>query len=161
MNRRTFVYLFISLTMVALVFGSLPFAAAETSNAPVGMTETPCRTRPSEHACAEHAVPNTPVPNTPVPNTPVPNTPVPNTPVPKHARAEHACAEHACAEHARAEHACACRTRPSRRQQTRRPRRQSLGCPTPAVLRHRAELLPGSWCWSLRSSAASALWRLA
>jgi hypothetical protein len=70
MNRRTFVYLFISLMMVALVFGSLPFAAAEPSSAPVGMTET------------FTPVPNTPVPSTSVPNTPVPSTPVPSTPVP-------------------------------------------------------------------------------
>ena len=52
MNRRTFVYLFISLTMVSLVFGALPLTAAATSNV----------------ACRPDR--NTPVPtDTPVPVT--------------------------------------------------------------------------------------------
>ena len=41
MKRHTLVYFFIGLTMVALAFGSLPLAAAEPSNAPAGVTETP------------------------------------------------------------------------------------------------------------------------
>ncbi|MFZ1241891.1 MAG: hypothetical protein WAV66_21390, partial [Anaerolineae bacterium] len=44
MNRHTFIYLFISLfvglTTVSLVFGTLPLAIADTSMAPVGLTET-------------------------------------------------------------------------------------------------------------------------
>ena len=41
MNRRTLLYLFISLTMVSVVFGSLlPHAAADTSIVPAGLTET-------------------------------------------------------------------------------------------------------------------------
>lgn len=63
MNRRTLVYLFMGLTMVSLVFGALPLTAAETSNAPVGVTETPTS-----------APTNTPIPNTPIPNTLIPAT---------------------------------------------------------------------------------------
>ena len=95
MKRHNFVYLFISLfiglTMALFVFGSLPLAANEISNAPVGLTET---FTPPPTNTSVPVVTNTPVPaatNTPVPiatNTPVPaatNTPVPaltNTPVP-------------------------------------------------------------------------------
>lgn len=81
MNRHTLAALFVSLTMVALVFGSLPLATAETSNAPAGLTETPTL-QPTNTPVPNTPVPNTPIPNTPVPNTPVPNTPVPNTPIP-------------------------------------------------------------------------------
>ena len=81
MNRRTLVYLFISLTMASFVFGSLSVAAG-TSNVPAGLTETftPTPTTPAETA--------TPTPTeTPVAtNTPAPaDTPAPaetNTPVP-------------------------------------------------------------------------------
>lgn len=40
MNRKIFVTLFLSLTMISLVFGSLPLAASGTLNVPVGLTET-------------------------------------------------------------------------------------------------------------------------
>ncbi len=67
MNRKIFFTLFLSLTMMSLVFGSLPLAAAGTLNAPVGLTET-----------------FTPTPLVLVPPTQTPtHTPVPtNTAVP-------------------------------------------------------------------------------
>lgn len=40
MNRKIFVTLFLCLTMISLVFGSMPIAAAGTLNAPAGLTET-------------------------------------------------------------------------------------------------------------------------
>lgn len=95
MKRHTFVYLFITvfvgLTVVSFVIGSLPSAAAAPSYAPVGLTET--FTPPPTNTSVPVAT-NTPVPaatNTPVPaatNTSVPaptNTSVPietNTTVP-------------------------------------------------------------------------------
>ena len=95
MKRHTSAYLFITvfigLTVVSFVIGSLPHAAAATLHAPVGLTET---FTPPPTNTSVPVTTNTPVPaatNTPVPiatNTPVPaltNTPVPaltNTPVP-------------------------------------------------------------------------------
>lgn len=88
MNRHAFVYLFISLTMVSLLFASLPHAAAETSRVPAGITETftpvpatetpvPTET-PAPTNVPEHTYPtNTPaLTNTPVP-TPASTATVP------------------------------------------------------------------------------------
>ncbi|MCX6027857.1 MAG: hypothetical protein NT169_00970 [Chloroflexi bacterium] len=89
MNRHTFVYLFMSLMMVWLVFGALPLAAAETANAPVGVTETPTPAPTNTPTRAPTNMPtNTPTitPTRAPANTSVPtpaNTPVPaptNTP---------------------------------------------------------------------------------
>ena len=84
MNRHTFVYLFMGLMMVSLVFGSLPLTAAETSNVPVGVTETPT----PAPSCRRDTPAPTADRDTPAP-TPT-DTPAPtNTPV-RRRRAEHA-----------------------------------------------------------------------
>lgn len=77
MNRKIFVTLFLCLTMMSLVFGALPLAAAGTLNAPVGLTETFTPT-------PLVLVPPTPTPtHTPVPtNTAVPTAMPTNTAVP-------------------------------------------------------------------------------
>lgn len=95
MKRHTLAYLFftvfIGLTMVSFVIGSLPRAAAATLHAPVGLTETFTPTPINTSAPVETNTPVLAATNTSVPvatNTPVPadtNTPVPgptSTPVP-------------------------------------------------------------------------------
>ena len=88
MNRHTLVYLFISLTMVSLVFGSLSFAAAETSIMPVGLTETftpvpPTDTPvPTETPAPTEMPTNTPAPTETPTNTPAPTQTPTNTPAP-------------------------------------------------------------------------------
>ncbi len=60
MKRHTFVYLFISLMMVTLVFGTLPLAASDTFNAPVGVTETPTSVAPEDTPIAPEDTPIAP-----------------------------------------------------------------------------------------------------
>lgn len=77
MNRKTLASLSISLGLTLFVMGSLPLAASDTPNVPLGITETPVATETST---------NTPPTNTPTPTRAPPqpqaNTPVPATPAP-------------------------------------------------------------------------------
>jgi hypothetical protein len=75
MNRKTLASLSISLGLTLLVMGSLPLAAAESPNAPLGITETPMATETSTNAPT-----NTPAP-TQTPTSAPTNTPTPTRPV--------------------------------------------------------------------------------
>ncbi|MBP7964068.1 MAG: hypothetical protein KBG20_17055 [Caldilineaceae bacterium] len=78
MNRKIFFTLFLSLTMMSLVFGALPLAAAGTLNAPVGLTET---FTPTPLVLVPPTPTHTPVPtNTAVPTAMPTNTAVPAAP---------------------------------------------------------------------------------
>ncbi len=79
MNRKTFASLSISLGLTLFVMGSLPLAAAESPNAPLGITETPVATETSTNT--PPAPTNTPTP-TKAPTQSPANTAVPATPTP-------------------------------------------------------------------------------
>ena len=164
MNRHTLVYLSISLTMVSLVFGSLSFAAAETSIVPYGVTET---------------FTPTPVPLTETPtltNTPAPtatetpaatNTPTPtetpastNTPTPT---------ETPASTNTPTRTVRASSNKHTRPEQTSTPVPTPASTPTAPVVvglpdtggaAPQGGASPWIWCWS-SASPASAFWRLA
>lgn len=78
MNRQTFAYLSVGLTVSLFVLGSMPLAAADSPNLPLGITETPVATETATNT--PPAPTATPTPTRAPANTPAPTATIALTP---------------------------------------------------------------------------------
>ena len=82
MNRQTFAYLSVGLTVSLFVLGSMPLAAADSPNLPLGITETPVATETATNTPPAPTATPTPTraPAQAPANTPAPTATIALTP---------------------------------------------------------------------------------